>query len=105
MPIYEYKCTECGLETEVLVLDVSSFNEPSCPMCGRAMKRKVSAFAYKADRTAERERSIMKLASDYLKDGKVKDAARFMKKASEYVKTDKVKRASEALSKAVGGAE
>ncbi|BAT71813.1 FmdB family regulatory protein [Thermosulfidibacter takaii ABI70S6] len=97
MPIYEYKCPNCGWEKEVLVLGEEEV--PSCISCGISMKRKISCFSYKADRTAERERNIMKLASDYLKDGKVQDAARFMKKASEYVKTDNIKKASEALNK------
>ena len=99
MPIYEYRCDACGCEIERLVLDKEVV--PECPKCGATMRKKVSPFAFKADRTSERERRIFKLASDYLKDGKVEDAARFMKKASEYVKTDNIKRASEALNKAV----
>lgn len=78
MPIYEYKCPNCGWEKEVLVLGEEEV--PSCISCGISMKRKISCFSYKADRTAERERNIMKLASDYLKDGKVQDAARFYEK-------------------------
>ncbi len=101
MPIYEYRCGICGAELEVLVL--SQERVPVCEKCGVPMKRKISPFAYKADRTSERERSVMKLAADYLKDGKVADAARFMKKASEYVKTDTVKRAADALNQAVSG--
>ena len=95
MPIYEFKCENCGMKIEKLcgVGEVVSH----CPQCGASMKRCISVFAYKKDRTSERERNILKLATDYLKDGKVKDAQRFLKKASEYVKTDTIKKAADTL--------
>ncbi len=102
MPIYEFRCPRCGRIEEVLCLE-ANWEIPACSHCNIPMRRIMSPFAYKADRTAQRERSIMKLATDYLKDGKVEDAARFLKKASEYVKTDNIKRASEALNRKVSG--
>ncbi len=100
MPIYEFRCERCGRIREVIVLG-GTCQPPTCEQCGIAMKRIMSPFAYNPDRTSERESRVMKLASDYLKDGKVKDAARFLKKAEEHLKTDTIKRASEALNKAV----
>ncbi len=98
MPIYEYICLKCGYLRELIIVPGLAYDKNIvCPNCGERMKKKVSPFAYKADRTAERERNIMKLATDYLKDGKVKDAARFLNMAKEYVKTDTIKRASDAL--------
>jgi putative FmdB family regulatory protein len=44
MPIYEYKCNECGDEFEKLIFDASKDNPP-CPSCGsKHTTRKVSAF-------------------------------------------------------------
>ena len=44
MPIYEYQCTSCGKEFEVLVR--SSSPAPHCPECqGTQLRKKLSAFA------------------------------------------------------------
>ncbi len=95
MPIYEYRCGKCNIILEVLVL--SEKEPPKCPGCGNNMTKKPSIFATKQDRRGERERNILKLASDYLKDGKVEDAKRFLAKAQEYVKTDNISRAYDSL--------
>lgn len=95
MPIYEYKCGGCNIVLEILVLGEKE--PPECPICGNPMTRKPSIFATKQDRKKERERNILKLASDYLKDGKVEDAKRFLAKAREYVKTDNISRAYDSL--------
>jgi putative FmdB family regulatory protein len=45
MPIYEYRCEECGKRSSVLVASFSS-PDPACPHCGkRALRRLVSTFA------------------------------------------------------------
>ena len=33
MPIYEYKCRECGDKFEKLVRPTSSQEDPTCPVC------------------------------------------------------------------------
>ena len=101
MPIYEFRCEKCGLKIEKIceVGEKTVF----CPVCGFSMRRCFSVFSCKKDRTSERERSILKLAQDYLKDGKVKDAQRFLKKASEYVKTDAIKKARDSLTSKLEG--
>ena len=44
MPIYEYQCTSCEKEFEVLVR--SSSPAPECPGChGTELRKKLSAFA------------------------------------------------------------
>ena len=44
MPIYEYRCTECGADFE-LMRPMSKANEPAaCPKCGAASEKLVSAF-------------------------------------------------------------
>ncbi len=47
MPIYEFVCEECGNEVEVLQ-KVSDAPLKDCPACGKpAMKKKVSAAAFR----------------------------------------------------------
>jgi putative FmdB family regulatory protein len=45
MPIYEYRCEECGKRSSALLGSFSS-PDPACPYCGkRALRRLVSTFA------------------------------------------------------------
>ena len=47
MPFYEYQCTKCGHEEEVLQ-KISDEPLKKCPACGRStMKKKVSAAAFR----------------------------------------------------------
>ncbi len=47
MPIYEYQCTECGYQTEVLQ-KMSDDPLRDCPECGKpTMKKMVSAAAFR----------------------------------------------------------
>jgi putative FmdB family regulatory protein len=45
MPIYEYRCAECGKRSSTLLSSFSS-PDPACPHCGKpALRRLVSTFA------------------------------------------------------------
>ncbi len=45
MPIYEYRCEECGQKSSTLLSSYSS-PDPPCPHCGKpALRRLVSTFA------------------------------------------------------------
>jgi putative FmdB family regulatory protein len=45
MPIYEYRCEECGEGFEMFVRSASRQAEPKCPRCGsRRVKKSVSLF-------------------------------------------------------------
>ena len=45
MPIYEYRCEECGKRSSALLASYSS-PDPACPHCGKpALHRLVSNFA------------------------------------------------------------
>jgi putative FmdB family regulatory protein len=45
MPIYEYRCEECGKRSSALLSSYSS-PDPACPHCGKpALRRLVSTFA------------------------------------------------------------
>ena len=47
MPIYEYQCSECGYQTEVLQ-KISDDPLKDCPECGKpAMKKMVTAAAFR----------------------------------------------------------
>jgi putative FmdB family regulatory protein len=58
MPIYEYRCRECGRLSSVFARTVSSPIEPVCGHChGKRMERAVSKFAY--------HRSEQQILEDY----------------------------------------
>ncbi len=45
MPIFEYKCLECGFVNEVLVKSADS-KAPACPQCGdKRCEKQFSSFA------------------------------------------------------------
>jgi len=45
VPIYEYRCEECGKRSSALLASYAS-TDPACPHCGKtALKRLVSTFA------------------------------------------------------------
>jgi putative FmdB family regulatory protein len=45
VPIYEYRCDECGKKSSMLLATFSS-PDPPCPHCGKpALRRLVSTFA------------------------------------------------------------
>ncbi|MEP6753117.1 MAG: zinc ribbon domain-containing protein [Candidatus Dormiibacterota bacterium] len=45
MPIYEYRCEQCGKKSSTLLPSFSS-PDPVCPHCGKpALRRLVSSFA------------------------------------------------------------
>jgi putative FmdB family regulatory protein len=47
MPIYEYQCTECGYQTEMLQ-KISDEPLKDCPECGKpTMKKMVTAAAFR----------------------------------------------------------
>jgi len=52
MPIYEYRCKECGEKFEKLVRFSTSTSEIECPKCGgRKVEKLISAFSTRAPST------------------------------------------------------
>jgi len=46
MPIYEYRCQECGTRFEKLVRRASDVPEIACPSCGqKQLEQELSTFA------------------------------------------------------------
>ncbi|MCS7199367.1 MAG: zinc ribbon domain-containing protein [Caldimicrobium sp.] len=100
MPLYEFQCEQCGEIFEALL----GLNEayPPCPSCKSSEILKLpSLFAFqdRASFRKERERAILKRASEYLKDGKIGEAKKFLEKAQKFNPSDKVKRLAETLEK------
>jgi putative FmdB family regulatory protein len=47
MPIYEYRCDDCGTPSSLFFRSMGAATEPQCPECGsRRMSRLVSKVAY-----------------------------------------------------------
>jgi putative FmdB family regulatory protein len=46
MPFYEYRCTECGVEFEMMLRFSESDRRPACPKCQSSQtQKKLSAVA------------------------------------------------------------
>lgn len=60
MPIYEFKCGDCGRLTSIFVRSVSAEYQAACSHCGGAnVSRAVSRFAYhKSEQTILEEHGI-----------------------------------------------
>lgn len=73
MPIYEYRCDDCGRVTSHLVLHTAQDTPPACRACSsRQMRRIMSSFAYhrsEASRLAEFDTSAAR-GADFYKDSR-----------------------------------
>jgi len=50
MPIYEYRCEDCGTQFEKLVRRMSDAPDVECPSCGKQhLKQELSVFAAHAN--------------------------------------------------------
>jgi len=81
MPIYEYRCADCGKKSTFITLSVSSALEPKCKNCGSAnMKKLVSRVAIFRSEESRLEglADPSKLAG--LDENDPKSVARWMKK-------------------------
>jgi putative FmdB family regulatory protein len=55
MPIFEYRCTACDSQFELLILGGGA--APACPSCGSTLlERLISMFAVSSDGTDQRSR-------------------------------------------------
>ena len=80
MPIYEYRCVDCGRVSTFLILNLSKAFEPTCKCGSKHLARLMSHFA-----TVKSEEDRLERLSDPSKWGDVdendpKSVARFMKK-------------------------
>jgi putative FmdB family regulatory protein len=70
MPIYEYRCTRCENEFELLILRPSAV--PACPSCeSQDVEKLLSGFAVSSEGT--RQASLDKARSGYKASGQRRD--------------------------------
>ncbi|MGA2362924.1 MAG: zinc ribbon domain-containing protein [Candidatus Aminicenantales bacterium] len=81
MPIYEYRCSDCGKKTQVLTLSVKSAVEPKCRHCGGLNLRKlVSRVAVLRSEESRLESLADPSSLSGLDENDPKSVARWMKK-------------------------
>ncbi|TRZ86072.1 zinc ribbon domain-containing protein [bacterium] len=89
MPIYEYRCADCGKKSTFITLSVSSALEPKCKSCGSAnVKKLVSRVAIFRSEESRLEGMAdpSKLAG--LDENDPKSVARWMKKMGKEMGED-----------------
>ena len=98
MPFYEYQCSQCGHEEEVLQ-KISDKPLKKCPACGKStMKKKVSAAAFRLKgggwyETDFKSANKKNVAGDAKSENKSKDnkAATAKKTSGDSTKSKKAK--------------
>ncbi len=81
MPIYEYRCSDCGKKTQVLTLSVKAALEPKCRHCGGPnLVKLVSRVAVLRSEESRLENLADPAALSGLDENDPKSVARWMKK-------------------------
>ena len=81
MPIYEYRCTDCGKRNSVLILSLSNQKPPVCKYCQSArLERIMSRFAAPKSEEARLEALADPSQFGDLDENDPKSMARLMKK-------------------------
>jgi putative FmdB family regulatory protein len=81
MPIFEYRCADCGRVTEVLVLSRTQAVEPVCRQCGgRHLTRIPSRFRVTLSEEARLERMADLAEMGGLDESDPRSVERFLKK-------------------------
>jgi putative FmdB family regulatory protein len=81
MPIYEYRCSDCGKKTQLLTLSVKSAVEPKCRHCGGLnLQKLVSRIAVLRSEESRLESMADTSALSGLDENDPKSVARWMKK-------------------------
>ncbi len=81
MPIYEYRCTDCGKRNSVLILSVRNHTPPACKYCQSSrLERLMSRFAAPKSEEARLEALADPSQFGDLDENDPKTMARFMKK-------------------------
>lgn len=55
MPIYEYYCSKCKAETEKFFTSIQGSSVVFCEICGKQLKKIISAANFKCDRADGKE--------------------------------------------------
>ncbi len=89
MPIYEYRCRQCGKQTTRLVLSISNAPQQTCAHCHSAdMERLLSRFASPKSEEARLEALSDPSHLGGLDENNPQSMARFMKKMGQEIGED-----------------
>lgn len=89
MPIYEYRCRQCGKRTTRLVLSISAAPQQTCAHCHSAdMERLLSGFASPKSEEARLEALSDPSNLGGLHENDPQSMARFMKKMGQEMGED-----------------
>lgn len=89
MPIYEYRCRQCGTRTTRLVLNANSVPQQTCARCQSAdMERLLSRFASPKSEEARLEALSDPSNLGGLDENDPQSMARFMKKMGQEMGED-----------------
>lgn len=113
MPIYEYRCSDCGKKTQLLTLSVKAAVEPKCRHCGGANVIKlVSRVAFLRSEESRLENLADPSSLSGLDEKDPKSVARWMKKMGKEMGEEagedfdaEVDRAVEEMDQEGGGGE
>lgn len=89
MPIYEYRCRQCGTRTTRLVLSVSAMSQQTCAHCHSAdLERQLSRFASPKSEEARLEALSDPSHLSGLDENDPASMERFMKKMGQVLGED-----------------
>ena len=89
MPIYEYRCQECGRISGFLVLNLKEPFSPVCERCGsRSLERVLSRVHVRLSEETKMERLADPSQWSGLDESDPKSMARFMKKMGQEMGED-----------------
>lgn len=89
MPIYEFRCRDCGKKSEVITFRVSEEVSPSCSHCGsEAMARLMSRVRVRLSEETRMERLADPSRLGGLDENDPKSMARWMKAMSQEMGED-----------------
>ena len=81
MPIYEYRCADCGKRSSILILSLANAAPPACKHCkGARLERIMSRFAAPKSEEARLESLADPSSFGDVDENDPKSMARFMKK-------------------------
>ena len=101
MPIYEYRCLDCGKRSSTLVLSAASTTTPACRHCrGQRLERLMSRFAAPKSEEARLESLADPSHFGDVDENDPQSVARFMKKMGKEMGEDVGDDFDEALNEA-----
>jgi len=106
MPIYEYRCADCGRKTSILTLSVKSVPEVKCPYCGGTnLTKLVSRVAVLRSEDSRLESLADPAALSGLDENDPRSVARWMKRMGREMGDDAGEDFEEEIERAVEDAE